>query len=736
MAFRRDQENVNANVLLRPEPRKGHAGQTVSLLSGSFGSLRLGAPKDKKLLNAPSSSAAEAASWREIIDKAWSKPKETVAPSDTAPVSKPPRVATVDAAAASTKIFQDRVKAQVRLQIEERIEEQRRKILGIQPPSTKAATASNASLNSASSNAPLLLSSAPSVIASDDNEVSNSKNDGAANSPPAPAAPRAWTSAWWNKPGMSMLPGLDSPAAKIATAAATATAARTSELLAAGVEGRADARVRSKSEHCAQPKPGLSASANSLTAVSSAPAEAPRVMPATQVPLPVTVSKPQAQSHTTAPTCTTKPQLSATTVPLPRHTPVPMRNGQMHVVVRVRPLIEEDHRQEMLSKGIDDKDADQTLSSLHRARPCVSVDMHHSKSHDNAATTKLQCSVRISREFHDDRVFRFGNVLPPLATQEQTYATVARPVVDGVLQGINGTVLAYGQTGSGKTYTTFGNMTAWQGGNHDALLYNNAGVSSSAGIVPRAVRDIFDHAARVESNATGKAMKCRIYVSFLEVYMENLTDLLVLDQSKDDTDDFSVHTRTGKSKPKSSRSNSHNTNVGAHLSSYERKLLEARRRKKQLELESLQEQQRRMRERQQQNDWGRDTRRMALSADPGISRKHYDDSQDYSFGSSDNNSDQMGRLENKQLHAKKKRANAHSSSKRLAIREDSRSKRVFVENLSKTRVQSPEEVLKLISNGVGRRVTANYASSSSSRSLLSCPFTLSSGRERRCLWAK
>ena len=65
MAFRRDQENVNANVLLRPEPRKGHAGQTVSLLSGSFGSLRLGAPKDKKLLNAPSSSAAEAASWRE-----------------------------------------------------------------------------------------------------------------------------------------------------------------------------------------------------------------------------------------------------------------------------------------------------------------------------------------------------------------------------------------------------------------------------------------------------------------------------------------------------------------------------------------------------------------------------------------------------------------------------------------------------------------------------------------------
>ena len=82
----------------------------------------------------------------------------------------------------------------------------------------------------------------------------------------------------------------------------------------------------------------------------------------------------------------------------------------------------------------------------------------------------------------------------------------------------------------------------------------------------------------------------------------------------------------------------------------------------------------------------------------------------------------MGRLENKQLHAKKKRANAHSSSKRLAIREDSRSKRVFVENLSKTRVQSPEEVLKLISNGVGRRVTAKTmqnGSSSRSHAILS-----------------
>jgi kinesin family protein 5 len=41
-------------------------------------------------------------------------------------------------------------------------------------------------------------------------------------------------------------------------------------------------------------------------------------------------------------------------------------------------------------------------------------------------------------------------------TQEEVYTYAARPVVDGVLEGFNGTVFAYGQTASGKTHTMEG----------------------------------------------------------------------------------------------------------------------------------------------------------------------------------------------------------------------------------------------------------------------------------------
>ena len=39
------------------------------------------------------------------------------------------------------------------------------------------------------------------------------------------------------------------------------------------------------------------------------------------------------------------------------------------------------------------------------------------------------------------------------STQDEVYKYAAKPVVDSVLEGFNGTVFAYGQTSSGKTYT-------------------------------------------------------------------------------------------------------------------------------------------------------------------------------------------------------------------------------------------------------------------------------------------
>lgn len=42
------------------------------------------------------------------------------------------------------------------------------------------------------------------------------------------------------------------------------------------------------------------------------------------------------------------------------------------------------------------------------------------------------------------------------STQQDVYDASARPIIDSVLEGFNGTIFAYGQTSSGKTHTMQG----------------------------------------------------------------------------------------------------------------------------------------------------------------------------------------------------------------------------------------------------------------------------------------
>jgi len=44
-------------------------------------------------------------------------------------------------------------------------------------------------------------------------------------------------------------------------------------------------------------------------------------------------------------------------------------------------------------------------------------------------------------------------VFGPTSTQVDVFNYTAKPIIDGVLDGYNGTLLCYGQTSSGKTYT-------------------------------------------------------------------------------------------------------------------------------------------------------------------------------------------------------------------------------------------------------------------------------------------
>ncbi|XP_076066005.1 kinesin-like protein 3A [Oratosquilla oratoria] len=107
-----------------------------------------------------------------------------------------------------------------------------------------------------------------------------------------------------------------------------------------------------------------------------------------------------------------------------------------------------------------------------------------------------------------DKAFTFDYVFPTVASQTSVYESAVANVVKNLFQGYNVTVLAYGQTGSGKTHT-MGTAYVQDESNDDEI-----------GVIPRAVQDIFKG---VEERTENEFL---VKVSFIELYKENLYDLL------------------------------------------------------------------------------------------------------------------------------------------------------------------------------------------------------------------
>jgi kinesin family member 11 len=108
-----------------------------------------------------------------------------------------------------------------------------------------------------------------------------------------------------------------------------------------------------------------------------------------------------------------------------------------------------------------------------------------------------------------DRTYHFDRVFGPKTSQESLYNTAIAPMVDEVLNGFNCTIFAYGQTGTGKTHTMTGDLSA-----------ASATLTPDSGVIPRAVSHIFNH---LESQQHSEySVRC----SFLELYNEEITDLL------------------------------------------------------------------------------------------------------------------------------------------------------------------------------------------------------------------
>ncbi|XP_048453443.1 kinesin-like protein KIF3C isoform X2 [Rhincodon typus] len=106
--------------------------------------------------------------------------------------------------------------------------------------------------------------------------------------------------------------------------------------------------------------------------------------------------------------------------------------------------------------------------------------------------------------------FRFDAVYESSCRQSELYDETVRPLVDSVLQGFNGTVFAYGQTGTGKTYTMQG---VWA-------------EPEKRGIIPNSFEHIFTHISRSQDQ------QYLVRASYLEIYQEEIRDLLNKDENK------------------------------------------------------------------------------------------------------------------------------------------------------------------------------------------------------------
>lgn len=114
----------------------------------------------------------------------------------------------------------------------------------------------------------------------------------------------------------------------------------------------------------------------------------------------------------------------------------------------------------------------------------------------------------------------FDAVLSPSATQADVYNTV-RSCTASVLDGFNSTIFAYGQTGSGKTHSMYGPPLTDARYNMDEFI----------GLIPRAISEIFAMVGETMNNRNPDSnepvvMSCAVYCSFVQIYNENLFDML------------------------------------------------------------------------------------------------------------------------------------------------------------------------------------------------------------------
>mmetsp|Transcript_6235 Transcript_6235/g.10364 ORF Transcript_6235/g.10364 Transcript_6235/m.10364 type:complete len:831 (+) Transcript_6235:49-2541(+) len=153
------------------------------------------------------------------------------------------------------------------------------------------------------------------------------------------------------------------------------------------------------------------------------------------------------------------------------------------------------------------KPEDSSMKVYLRIRPIkgkseetISVD-----SDTTITTNAPEQSKRAQYTKTESRHYAFTRVFGTGASQETVYDQTTLPLFDRFLRGENCVLFAYGMTNAGKTYTI-------------------QGQNNNAGILPRLVTGILN--AMSTSGSSAEHDSWDLHVSMLEIYQENIYDLL------------------------------------------------------------------------------------------------------------------------------------------------------------------------------------------------------------------
>ena len=180
-------------------------------------------------------------------------------------------------------------------------------------------------------------------------------------------------------------------------------------------------------------------------------------------------------------------------------------NNCIRVCIRVRPLLS--HEDVEFWQVDKEKNVIYTDNYYSDQNEIIneSYALTNNLSNKSISYTKKDVKKLLIDSIYAPQKFNFDRVYSIDCDSQLIYKEMCKDVVSSALEGYNGSIFMYGQTTSGKTFTMLGSP-------------------NNPGILPCVLRDIFLKIKNIKKD--NENIEFKVYCSYIEIYNENIHDLL------------------------------------------------------------------------------------------------------------------------------------------------------------------------------------------------------------------